>query len=96
MKQESFINFDKETEKKYVDVHELALFLNVTPRRIQMFVKRGILPREKRGLYELMPCIHAYLDYLKKMIYRFVGYYTGKHNLGRKGVNPNTDCLFKN
>ena len=41
-------------------------------RRVQQLVKRGILPRGKRGQYELLPCLHAYIGHLKKQLQRFV------------------------
>ncbi len=96
-----FVNFDKEIGKKYCNVHELAMLLNVSPRKIQMLAKKGILPKEERGKYEMLPCLHAYLLYLKKMIYHFAGYYSGKHNLkflldnhcGKKG-NKSKLALF--
>ena len=51
------------------DVHTVARYLNVSPRRIQQLVQRGVLPPcKKRGEYDLIKCIHAFLNYLKKMI----------------------------
>lgn len=69
---ENHMRFKDECDQKYCDVHRVAFYLNVTPRRIQMLVKRRVLPRDERGKYELISCIHAYLIYLKKMINHFV------------------------
>jgi hypothetical protein len=81
-----FISFNKEIEKKYCNVHELAMLLNVSPRKIQMLAKKGIIPKEHRGLYELLPCLHSYLHYLKKVIYHFVGFYSGKKKKGKTKI----------
>ena len=64
---------------QYCDVHTVAAFLNVTPRRVQQLVRRGVIPKgNKRGEYELMPCLHSYQNHLKKLIYRFANFYRCK------------------
>ena len=66
-------------EQKTCDVHTLCLYLDMTPRRVQQLVVRGVIPKgDKRGEYELMPCIHAYQTYLKRLIAHFAGHYGGK------------------
>ncbi len=72
------------------DVHEIARYLNITPRRVQMLVKRGVLPRAgMRGKYDLVACIHAYIEHLKKMLYHYAGFYSGKLS-GKRDPRPLT------
>lgn len=68
------ILFDNENNM-YCDVHEIAVHLNISPRRVQMLVKRGIIPRGKRGQYELLPALHGYINHLKNMLTRFSCHY---------------------
>lgn len=63
-------------DQQVCDVHALCRYLNMTPRRVQQLVVRGVIPKgDKRGEYELIPCIHAYHKHLKKIIARFAGAY---------------------
>jgi hypothetical protein len=70
---------DRHSENKYCDVHTLALFLNMTPRRVQQLVRQGVIGKgDKRGEYELMSCIHSYQNHLKRLISHYAGFYAGK------------------
>jgi len=61
--------------EKY-DIHVLSYFLKITPRRIQQLVKRGVIPKgERRGEYDLITCIHAYIVHLHNLLYGFSGMY---------------------
>lgn len=46
----------------------LAEALNVTPRRVQQLVHRGVLPRAKRGEYDLLECLKAYVRFLQEAV----------------------------
>jgi phage terminase Nu1 subunit (DNA packaging protein) len=50
-----------------VDVHKVAAFLNVTPRRVQQLVKEG-MPRGARGQYDPIKCGAWYVRYLQAAI----------------------------
>lgn len=50
-----------------VDVHRVAEFLNVTPRRVQQLVKEG-MPRGARGEYDPIKCGTWYVRYLQAAI----------------------------
>lgn len=59
--------------KEYCDVHTLSRYLDMTPRRVQQLVTRGIIPRGKRGQYEIPLSIHAYIEHLHELLYGFSG-----------------------
>lgn len=81
---QNLLNRRDESSKGTCDVHEVARYLNMTPRRVQMLVKSGILPRPgMRGEYELIPCIHAYIEHLKDVLYRYTGIYS---KLSQQGI----------
>jgi len=50
-----------------VDVHKVAAFLNVTPRRVQQLVKEG-MPRGARGQYDPIKCGAWYVRFLQAAI----------------------------
>jgi hypothetical protein len=50
-----------------VDVHKVARFLNVTPRRVQQHVKEE-MPRAARGQYDPIKCGQWYVRYLQAAI----------------------------
>jgi hypothetical protein len=50
-----------------VDVHKVAAFLNVIPRRAQQLVKEG-MPRCDRGQYNPINCGPWYVHYLQRAI----------------------------
>lgn len=43
----------------------LGALLNLDARRIQQLVKQGVLPKVRRGKYDLIPCAQAYIRYLQ-------------------------------
>jgi phage terminase Nu1 subunit (DNA packaging protein) len=43
----------------------IAKLLDLTPQRVQQLVKEGIIPREEKGRYELVPCVRGYIRYLR-------------------------------
>ncbi len=49
-------------------VQAIARLLKLSERRVQQLVKDGILPRPVKGEYDAINCVHAYIDYLKKLI----------------------------
>ena len=49
-------------------VQAIARLLKLSERRVQQLVKDGILPRPVKGEYGAIDCVHAYIDYLKKLI----------------------------
>lgn len=64
---------------QFCDVHTLALYLNMTPRRVQQLVRRGVIEKgDKRGVYELIPCLHNYQNHLKRLVSRYALFYAHK------------------
>lgn len=61
-----------EEKTQYCDVHLLAYYLNISPRRVQQLVRRGIIPRARKGKYSLISCIHDYLSYLRAILNFFI------------------------
>ncbi len=45
----------------------IAKLLKVSERRIQQLARAGTIPKAKRGEYELVGCIHGYIDYLQQL-----------------------------
>jgi hypothetical protein len=43
----------------------MAKALLMTERNLNLLVQRGIIPRAERGRYELIPCLHAYIRYIR-------------------------------
>ncbi len=52
----------------HVTLDRIALVLNVEPRWINRLVKEQDFPREARGQYDLVKCVHWYIDHLKYQI----------------------------
>ncbi|MBI5234205.1 MAG: hypothetical protein HY880_07605 [Deltaproteobacteria bacterium] len=59
--------------KDTVSVKELAYYLDLTPRRVQQLAKAGILRKLKRGEYELVPCLHAYIRHMRELLSIYTG-----------------------
>lgn len=55
------------------DVQTLSRCLDISPRRVQQLVKAGVIPRGKRGEYELQQCLHSYIRHLHELLYGFSG-----------------------
>jgi len=49
-------------------VSAIAQLLKITERRIQQLVHDGILPRPEKGNYDAIDCVHAYIDYLRRLV----------------------------
>lgn len=49
-----------------VGVDVVARLLKIEPRRIQFLAKEGIIPKAARGRYDLVACVHGYLDYVRE------------------------------
>jgi len=64
--------FEDNEVREYCPVHRVAQYLNVTPRYIQVLARRGIIPRPRKGEYDLLGCVHAYLNYFKRMVNFYV------------------------
>jgi hypothetical protein len=43
----------------------MAKVLLMTERNLNLLVQRGVIPRAERGRYELLPCVHAYIRYIR-------------------------------
>jgi len=54
------------TEEQMISVQNLSMLLNLSPQRIQQLTYEG-LPKFGRGQYPVVPCIHWYIDYLRKL-----------------------------
>jgi len=49
-----------------VSIDTIAKLLDMTPRYVQQLAKEGIIPKPiARGQYEIIPCVVAYIKYLK-------------------------------
>lgn len=44
---------------------EIAKLLMLSERRVRQLVEQGVLPKEERGRYALVPCIQAYIKFLR-------------------------------
>lgn len=51
----------------WATVEQIAQVLNLTPRRVQQIVREG-MPRQGRGEYDLITCVHWYIASLEKRI----------------------------
>lgn len=51
-----------------VDVTMLARLLNLTPRRIQQLAAEGVIPKDERGKYLLIPAVQQYVKYLQEKV----------------------------
>ena len=46
----------------------LSILLDVTERRIQQLAREGVMVRDKRGRYDLIPSIQGYVRYLRAYV----------------------------
>ncbi len=51
--------------KQSVSVSELSKWLDISPRRIQQLVERGVIPRKGRGFYPLAESVAAYIRFIR-------------------------------
>ena len=51
-----------------ISLTAISQLLKLTERRIQQLAKDGIIPKADRGEYDMIPVVHAYIDYLKAKI----------------------------
>jgi phage terminase Nu1 subunit (DNA packaging protein) len=51
-----------------ISLTAISQLLKLTERRIQQLAKDGIVPKADRGEYDMIPVVHAYIDYLKAKI----------------------------
>jgi hypothetical protein len=51
----------------------LAYYLDLTPRRVQQLAKAGVIQKLKRGEYELVPCLHAYIRHMRELLSIYTG-----------------------
>jgi hypothetical protein len=42
-------------------------WLDMTPRRVQVLVKRGIIPRVRHGQYDLREAVRAYVRHARRL-----------------------------
>ena len=49
-----------------VPLNTIAKILDITPRRVNILVNDGVLPKLERGRYALAPVVKAYIQYLRK------------------------------
>ena len=59
--------------KNTVSVHEVAYFLDMTPRRIQQLVVDEVLPRVAPGRYDLQACVVSYVRYMREQVAVYSG-----------------------
>ncbi len=58
----------------------IAKLLDISPRRIRQLVDEGVIPREERGRYALVPAVRGYIQFLRE---RAVNADVGSDELGR-------------
>ena len=46
----------------------ISQLLKLSERRIQQLAKDEVIPKAQRGEYDMIPCVHGYIDYLKAKI----------------------------
>jgi phage terminase Nu1 subunit (DNA packaging protein) len=49
-----------------VSLETLANLIDLTPRRVNQLADEGIIPRTKRGVYELAPAVRGYVHFLRE------------------------------
>jgi hypothetical protein len=59
---------NEDNKPKYASNEQVANVLNITPRWLNRLVKEYGMPRIAHGEYDLVKCVHWYIDYLKKQI----------------------------
>ena len=47
-----------------ISLTAISQLLKLTERRIQQLAKDGIIPKADRGEYDMIPVVHAYIDFL--------------------------------
>ena len=52
----------------FASLEQIATILNMTPQMVNRHVKLHGMPRVGRGEYDLVKCVHWYIDYLKQKI----------------------------
>lgn len=58
-----------QSQTQTLSVDNIAKLLDLTPRRVQQLVKEKILPQPyDRGKYAVVPCVIAYIKYLRGLI----------------------------
>lgn len=59
----------QQNQQQTLSVDNIAKLLDLTPRRVQQLVKEKILPQPyDRGKYAVVPCVIAYIKYLRGLI----------------------------
>ncbi len=74
-----------------VNVERLAEVLNLDVRRVQMLAKEGVVVKEGRGAYALIPSVTAYIRYLQA---RAVGYKSEDIDDGEDGGGQGSGGVF--
>ncbi len=57
----------KEKFARILGIKEIAVVLNLTPRRVQQLANEG-LPKKKRGKYDQDECVGWYIRYLQALV----------------------------
>ena len=64
---------NKAPTEKTLTTTQMASLLEITPRRLQQLAVEGIVPKVKRGRFQIEPTVKAYVGYLKALL-------NGDHN----------------
>ena len=54
-------------------VKELKKYLDLSERRIYQLIKQGVIEKEESGDYDLLKCLHSYINYLRMMVFKYTG-----------------------
>ena len=53
-----------------VPLETICKLLDLTPARISQLTSQGVIPRQERGRYEVVPVVRAYIKFLRERAVR--------------------------
>jgi hypothetical protein len=75
----------------WASLEQIAQVLNLTPRYVNKLVKEQGMPRQGRGEYDLVMCVHWYIDFLKAQIVRSRSGDESESDARRRLLSANAD-----
>lgn len=75
----------------FATVEQIAQVLNMTPSMVNRHVKVGGMPRVGRGEYDLVACVHWYIDHLKAQAARARSGNESEADARRRLISANAD-----
>lgn len=87
---------DKSNADIVVTAEVLAKFLRVNTSRVHQMAREGIIPKPKSGrAWDLMSCLHAYLDYKGKSGSKDAEYWDEKTRLTKAQADKEELAVFE-